>query len=138
MCCVRVADMSISAVGVAKSDNRRPLYIQRGEVLQLVCSSSSPPPPAGSGDDDTITWFHNGVPVDPTATTLTPAYRRLGVRDAKLTSRLTVQDASELDSGRYMCVRGQRGQLDVDNENIHIDVLVVTGLHRSSSYQSEC
>ena len=129
--------MSISTLGVARSDNTQPLYIQRGDVLQLICSSTAPPPPAGSGDDDTITWYQNGVPVDPTATTLTPAYRRLGARNAKLISRLTVQDASELDSGRYMCVRGQWSQGDSDRGSDHIDVLVVTGLHRSQAYQSE-
>lgn len=122
--------MSIRAEGVARFDHRQPLYVEHGDVLQLVCSSTTS---TDSIDDVTITWYHNGAPIDPLAVTLTPLHRLVGPRHAELTSKLTVLKATESDSGQYMCISGQ-GHSDSDDDRIN--VLIVSELHRSSSSQS--
>jgi hypothetical protein len=106
------------------------LFLPQGEALHLVCQSNTPP----SSDNVTITWYHNGAPINPEAVTLTPSYRRLGIRNAKLISALTVPDVDLEDSGRYMCVRSQ-GR--ADEERDLIDVVVTSRLERPTTVQSK-
>ena len=119
------AEVSINVVGGATERNGQVVYAQRGDVIQLVCTSSSPPARA-AGDDVTLTWYHNRAPINPAAVQLAPSYRRLRVRNARLTSRLTINDISELDSGQYMCIQRP------GDDTSHIEIMVVGDNMRSN------
>ena len=100
------------------SSDRQVTYAQPGDVIQLVCTSSRPP--ASFDDDVTMTWYHNNALIDPSAVRLSPSYRRLRVRNARLTSRLTINDVTQLDSGHYRCVRRPGDDSD------HIELRVIS------------
>ena len=125
------ADVTISAIGVPRASNTQELHVRYGDEIQLKCTSTGPSSLAKI-EDGLITWYRNGIPIDPLAAR--PGHGRLAVRNAKQISRLTIRDASELDSGQYMCVRGQ-GETRKDNDRLN--VLVVNGLEISSQLRSE-